>query len=173
MENADEYFDFDTTMTYYIMTNALLLRDNYAKNLMLITYDGEVWYPILYDLDTSFGSNPYGSSLYDNDFSCEIERNGAKGDTNTTYKVFPLAQEKDNTLIKDLPEFDDLLGGYVLDLSFEDMEEFLQTGKVQGMGAKQEENLPRRTSSRSNKTETQSTEQTETRSTSRRTASRF
>ena len=74
-ENFDKYFDFDTTMTYYIMTNALLLRDNYAKNLMLITYDGEVWYPILYDLDTSFGSNPYGSSLYDNDFSCEIERN--------------------------------------------------------------------------------------------------
>ena len=106
-------------------------------------------------------------------YPCEIERNGAKGDTNTTYKVFPLAQEKDNTLIKDLPEFDDLLGGYVLDLSFEDMEEFLQTGKVQGVGAKQEENLPRRTSSRSNRTETQSTEQTETRSTSRRTASRF
>jgi hypothetical protein len=104
-------------------------------------------------------------------YPCEIERNGAKGDTNTTYKVFPLAQEKDETMIKDLPEFDDLLGGYVLDMSFEDMEQFLQTGKVQGVGGKQDENLPRRT--RSARTETPSAEQPETRTASRRTASRF
>lgn len=104
-------------------------------------------------------------------YPCEIERNGAKGDTNTTYKVFPLAQEKDNTMIKDLPEFDDLLGGYVLDMSYEDMENFLQTGKVPGV-KKEEENLPRRT--RSNRTETTATaEQEEAPATRRRTASRF
>lgn len=104
-------------------------------------------------------------------YPCEIERNGAKGDTNTTYKVYPLAQEKDNTMIKDLPEFDDLLGGYVLDMSYEDMENFLQTGKVPGV-KKEEENLPRRT--RSNRTEATATaEQTEAPATRRRTASRF
>lgn len=74
-ENFDKYFDYDATMTYYIMTNSLLLRDNFAKNLMMITYDGEIWYPILYDLDTAFGANTYGSSLYDNDYPCDIERN--------------------------------------------------------------------------------------------------
>lgn len=104
-------------------------------------------------------------------YPCEIERNGAKGDTNTTYKVFPLAQEKDNTMIKDLPEFDDLLGGYVLDMSYEDMQNFLETGKVPGV-AKQEENLPRRT--RSSRTETTSEEQKAVApATRRRTASRF
>lgn len=73
-ENFDKYFDYDTTMTYYIMAHSLYLRDNYAKNLMMITYDGEIWYPILYDLDTSFGANTYGNSLYANDASVEVER---------------------------------------------------------------------------------------------------
>ena len=100
-------------------------------------------------------------------YPCEIERCGAKGDTNTTYKVYPLAQEKDNTMIKDLPEFDDLLGSYVLDMTFEEMNEYLQSGKVAGV-SKQEENLPRRTSRASQLDETQ----TESRAT-RRTASRF
>lgn len=74
-ENFTNYFDYDSTMTYYIMVQSLFLRDNYSKNLMLITYDGEVWYPILYDLDTSFGTNPYGSSIYDFDADSGIERN--------------------------------------------------------------------------------------------------
>jgi len=74
-EFFSDYFDYDATMTYYIMAHALHLRDNYSKNMMLITYDGEIWYPVLYDLDTSFGSNPYGNSLYSNDAECEIERN--------------------------------------------------------------------------------------------------
>lgn len=100
-------------------------------------------------------------------YPCEIERCGAKGDTNTTYKVYPLAQEKDNTMIKDLPEFDDLLGSYVLDMTFEEMNEYLQSGKVAG-ASKQEENLPRRTSRASQPDETQ----TESRAI-RRTASRF
>lgn len=100
-------------------------------------------------------------------YPCEIERSGAKNDTSTTYKVYPLAQEKDNTMIKDLPEFDDLLGSYVLDMTFEEMNEYLQSGKVAGV-SKQEENLPRRTSRASQPDETQ----TESRAT-RRTASRF
>lgn len=101
-------------------------------------------------------------------YPCEIERCGAKGDTNTTYKVYPLAQEKDNTMIKDLPEFDDLLGSYVIDMTFEQMNEYLQSGKVAGV-SKQEENLPRRTARTSeSSTETQTAVRT-----TRRTASRF
>ena len=56
-------------------------------------------------------------------------------------------------------------------MSYEDMENFLQTGKVPGV-KKEEENLPRRT--RSNRTETTATsEQEEAPATRRRTASRF
>ena len=29
--------------------------DNLAKNMLLATYDGEVWMPVLYDLDTTWG----------------------------------------------------------------------------------------------------------------------
>lgn len=105
-------------------------------------------------------------------YPCEIERCGKAGDQQTIYKVFPLAQEKTDTMIKDLPEFDELLGGYVLDLSFEDMQNFLETGKLPGV-TKQEENLPRRT--RSNRTEQTATTNTATQESSprRRTASRF
>ena len=74
-EKFTSYFDYDSTMTYYIMSHSLFLRDNYAKNMMLITYDSEVWYPILYDLDTSFGTNPYGSNIYDVVDDSGIERN--------------------------------------------------------------------------------------------------
>lgn len=99
-------------------------------------------------------------------FPCEIERNGAKGSTDTTYKVYPLAGEKDNTLIKDLPETEDLIGGYILDMTIDEARDFLQTGVLPGSTNAKEENLPRRT--RSN-----TTQQAEEPATRRRTASRF
>ncbi len=100
-------------------------------------------------------------------YPCEIERCGAKGSTDTTYKVYPLAQEKDNTMIKDLPEFDDLLGTYILDMTFEQMKEYLHSGKVTHTSSK-EENLPRRTSKANQAEEPQATS-----TVTRRTASRF
>lgn len=56
----------------------------------------------------------------------EIERNGKKGDTNTTYETFAL--EKDETTFEDLPEIPELLGTLILDKSAEDMEYFLDNG---------------------------------------------
>ena len=37
--------------------------DNVSKNLMLVTYDGEVWAPSLYDLDATFGTDYKGDIL--------------------------------------------------------------------------------------------------------------
>lgn len=99
-------------------------------------------------------------------YPCEIERCGEKGDTKTVYKVYPLAQEKDNTLIKDLPEVEDLIGTYVLDFSREDMEDYIRSGNVPGSNSK-EENLPRRTA------RSEQTSQDTNNTTRRRTASRF
>lgn len=102
-------------------------------------------------------------------YPCEIERNGEKGSTDTVYKVYPLAQEKDETLIKDLPEQPELLDGYIIEMSIDDMNDFLKTGVLPGgTSNKQEENLPRRTS----RTQAESTDNSAQR-TSRRTASRF
>ena len=99
-------------------------------------------------------------------YPCEIERCGEKGDTKTVYKVYPLAQEKDNTLIKDLPEVEDLIVTYVLDFSREDMEDYIRSGNVPGSNSK-EENLPRRTA------RSEQTSQDTNNATRRRTASRF
>ena len=77
-------------------------------------------------------------------YPCEIERNGAKGSTDTTYKVYPLAQEKDETMIKDLPERPQLLGSYILEMDVEQMKHFLETGILPSTKEVTEE-LPRRT----------------------------
>lgn len=56
----------------------------------------------------------------------EIERNGKKGDTNTTYETY--AMETDDMTLDDMPEAPQILGAIVLDKSFEDMEYFLDYG---------------------------------------------
>lgn len=62
--NFDKYLDLDSTINYYIMLNFCWLGDNVGKNMLLATYDGKVWYPSLYDLDTSWGTHYTGKELY-------------------------------------------------------------------------------------------------------------
>ncbi|MBR2860303.1 MAG: CotH kinase family protein [Clostridia bacterium] len=62
--NFSQYFNLDSTLNYYIMMNYCWLIDNTGKNMLLVTYDGNVWYPSLYDLDTSWGANYKGTGLY-------------------------------------------------------------------------------------------------------------
>ncbi len=57
VENFDQYLNLDATLNYYIMLDYAWMRDNRGKNMLLVTYDGKVWYPSLYDMDTSWG--PY------------------------------------------------------------------------------------------------------------------
>lgn len=80
---------------------------------------------------------------------CEIERQGEAKSMDTVYKVFPLAKNSDETTIEDLPEEPVIMGGYILELTFEQMETFLKTGelpKTEGAEAEDKaENLPRRT----------------------------
>lgn len=56
----------------------------------------------------------------------EIERNGAKGDTSTTYEIYEIG--KDDTTLEDLPEPASILGTLVLDKSADDMEFYLENG---------------------------------------------
>lgn len=56
----------------------------------------------------------------------EIERNGERGDTKTTYETFAL--ETDETTLADLPEVPELLGSLILDKTFEELEFFLDYG---------------------------------------------
>lgn len=58
----------------------------------------------------------------------EIERNGAKGDQQTTYEIYPVGQP-DNSRIEDFaPDGVELLGNLILDKTPEEMEEYLNRG---------------------------------------------
>lgn len=56
----------------------------------------------------------------------EIERNGQKGSTSTTYEIYEVG--KDDTTLEDLPEKQDVLGTLVLDKTADDMEFYLDNG---------------------------------------------
>lgn len=56
----------------------------------------------------------------------EIERNGKKGDTNTTYETY--AMQTDETTLEDLPELPELLGTLILDKTFDELNFFLDYG---------------------------------------------
>jgi len=62
----------------------------------------------------------------------EIERQGKKGDTGTKYMPYPL--QSDDTMLADLPERTDPLGTIILDKTYEDIEDFLQTGSFPAVG---------------------------------------
>lgn len=50
-----QYFDKDFMLTYYIFTDYFLSADQRAKNMMLRTWDGKIWYITYYDGDTQLG----------------------------------------------------------------------------------------------------------------------
>lgn len=50
------YLDKDSSINYVVLLYVMQAVDNNVKNTMFATYDGKVWYPTLYDLDTTFGT---------------------------------------------------------------------------------------------------------------------
>lgn len=47
--------------------------DGLGKNMSMITYDGQIWYPLLYDLDSTWGLFYDGSKLLNYDTKCPEE----------------------------------------------------------------------------------------------------
>lgn len=56
----------------------------------------------------------------------EIERNGKKGDQQTTYEVYEVGS--DNTTLEDLPEVIEPLGNVILDKSYDELDSYVRTG---------------------------------------------
>ena len=71
-EHFAEYIDMDAMLNYFVLAELANLHDNFGKNMLIATYDGNIWYPSLYDLDTSWGTWWDGSQLYDyqNELAC-------------------------------------------------------------------------------------------------------
>lgn len=61
----EDHFDMDFSLVYYIYTFVMLMCDQRAKNQFLTSWDGEIWYPWLYDNDTCLGINNEGYLRYD------------------------------------------------------------------------------------------------------------
>ena len=72
----EKYLDIDAAIDYLITAYVLGVTDNFAKNMILITYDGQKWIPNMYDLDTACGLSFDGTSYYDYDFSLPYVKNG-------------------------------------------------------------------------------------------------
>lgn len=58
----DQYLDLDACLNYICFLNAAYAKDNVAKNMLMVTYDGKVWYPALYDLDSLWGVDAKGAA---------------------------------------------------------------------------------------------------------------
>ena len=74
----EDYFNKDFCLFYYVMMEVLLAVDSRAKNMFLDTFDGNIWYPRWYDIDTIFGLNNEGVL----DFSYDLEQHDTKGTGN-------------------------------------------------------------------------------------------
>ena len=59
------YFGNDSPFAWYLITDYLMAVDNRAKNMMLVTWDGKIWYFIPYDMDTIFGERNDSVLKYD------------------------------------------------------------------------------------------------------------
>lgn len=57
----------------------------------------------------------------------EIERNGKPGDTQTTYEIYRTDDPADDTQLEDF-DMPEILGGVILDKSYEDMDFYLENG---------------------------------------------
>lgn len=57
VRDFDKYLNKDATLNYLMMIYLIEGIDNTGKNMMLLTYDnGKIWYPCLYDLDSTWGT---------------------------------------------------------------------------------------------------------------------
>lgn len=65
----EQYFNKEYLIKYYIHTMLFGMVDNFGKNMMLTTWDGNIWFPTFYDLDSCLGLDNTGYLKFD----CDIE----------------------------------------------------------------------------------------------------
>lgn len=63
VRDFDKYLDLDACLNYYCFICIANANDNEAKNMLMVTWDGEIWQPMLYDLDSLWGVDGGGSAL--------------------------------------------------------------------------------------------------------------
>lgn len=61
----------------------------------------------------------------------KVKRNGKKGDQGTTYQMF--GRSSDGTKLSDLPEAPNLYGGMIMEKSFNELNNFVESGSFDGV----------------------------------------
>lgn len=54
-QKFEEYFNVPFYIDYVLISNVLYNFDGFTKNWQWVTWDGKIWCPLLYDLDSIFG----------------------------------------------------------------------------------------------------------------------
>lgn len=75
VEHFDEYLDKESVINYELIMCVINGVDITTKNMMLVTYDQKVWYPSLYDLDTTYGVDWQGKEIIDYSFVPQNDAN--------------------------------------------------------------------------------------------------
>ena len=78
-DNLDQYFNREYLLRYYIFAMMFGAVDSLGKNMKLATWDGRIWYPQVYDADTTIGLDNTGFLKFDMDIEV-----GDEGVYNTT-----------------------------------------------------------------------------------------
>lgn len=60
----EEKLDVNSAIDYLLFIRALCMPDNYARNMILATYDGTYWFCSAYDMDTAFGIHWSGEAFH-------------------------------------------------------------------------------------------------------------
>jgi len=79
----DKYLDIDSAIDYLLTTYYLGLTDNFAKNALLLTYNGEKWIFSLYDMDTAFGLAFDGTGFFNPDYQIPQKTQSGKFSSST------------------------------------------------------------------------------------------
>jgi len=58
------YLDVDSVFDYFIHALCIYNNDGFARNILYGTYDGAKWFMSAYDMDSTFGFDPYGSRVF-------------------------------------------------------------------------------------------------------------
>ena len=53
--NFEQYMNLEYTLIYRISCQVFNMVDSLAKNMNILTYDGNIWYPTFYDMDSTLG----------------------------------------------------------------------------------------------------------------------
>lgn len=66
--NLGNYFDVPSLLDYHLFGLASCGLDNYAKNQLYMTYDGQKWLASVYDMDSTWGLYWHGINFVDADY---------------------------------------------------------------------------------------------------------